>query len=111
MFAERDKHYPSRSRQTSLATAVTNFTKPVTNINFGPSRKLWKRDDYQNAAPSLTQSGRTAYLHSWKLFPSLTHMRMRIHKREKEKRGRGKRALKLPPVKCAISIISSRSLS
>ena len=32
------------------------------------------------------------------------HGRMRIHKREKEKRG-----LKLPPVKCAISIISSRS--
>ena len=37
MFAKRDKQYPSRSLQTSLATAVTNFTKPVTNINFGPS--------------------------------------------------------------------------
>ena len=37
MFAKRDKHYPSRSGQTSLATAVTNFTKPVTKINFGPS--------------------------------------------------------------------------
>ena len=38
MIAERDKHYPSRSGQTSLATAVINFTKPVTKINFGPGR-------------------------------------------------------------------------
>ena len=30
MLAERDKHYPSRSKQTSLAAAVTNITKPVT---------------------------------------------------------------------------------
>ena len=37
MFAERDKHYPSRSRQTSLATAVTKITKPVTKNNFGLS--------------------------------------------------------------------------
>ena len=37
MFAERDKHYPSRSGQTSLATAVTNITKPGTKNNFGPS--------------------------------------------------------------------------
>ena len=37
MFAERDKHYPSRSGQTSLATAVVNITKPVTKNNFGPS--------------------------------------------------------------------------
>ena len=37
MFAERDKYYPSRSGQTSLVTAVTNITKPVTKINFGPS--------------------------------------------------------------------------
>ena len=37
MFAECDKHYPSRSGQTSLATAVTNITKPVTKNNFGPS--------------------------------------------------------------------------
>ena len=37
MFAERDKHYPSKSRHTSLATAVTNITKPVTKNNFGPS--------------------------------------------------------------------------
>ena len=37
MFVKRDKHYPSRSGQTSLATAVTNFTKPVTKINFRPS--------------------------------------------------------------------------
>ena len=36
MLAERDKHYPSRSGQTSLATAVTNITKPVTKINFVP---------------------------------------------------------------------------
>ena len=28
MFAEHDKHYPSRSGQTSLATAITNITKP-----------------------------------------------------------------------------------
>ena len=40
IFAERDKHYPSRSGQTSLATAVPNFTKPVTKNNFGPSI-LW----------------------------------------------------------------------
>ena len=37
MFAKCDKHYPSRSRQTSLARAVINFTKPVTKNNFGPS--------------------------------------------------------------------------
>ena len=37
MFAERDKHYPSRSGQTSLATAIANITKPVTKNNFGPS--------------------------------------------------------------------------
>ena len=37
MFANYDKHYPSRSGQTSLATAVTNLTKPVTKNNFGPS--------------------------------------------------------------------------
>ena len=40
MFAECDKHYPSRSGQTSLATAVTNITKPVTNINFMPGTVL-----------------------------------------------------------------------
>ena len=40
MFAKCDKHYPSRSRQTSLATAVTQFTKPVGNINSGPSTSL-----------------------------------------------------------------------
>ena len=27
-FAKCDKHYPSRPGQTSLATAVANFTKP-----------------------------------------------------------------------------------
>ena len=37
MLAECDKHYPIRSGQTTLATAVTNFTKPVTKINCGPS--------------------------------------------------------------------------
>ena len=37
MFAKCDKHFPSRSGQTSLATAVTNFTKPVGKINSGPS--------------------------------------------------------------------------
>ena len=36
MLAESDKHYPSRSRQTSLATAVADFTKPVTKNYFGP---------------------------------------------------------------------------
>ena len=40
MFAERDKHYPSRSGQTSLATAAANITKPVTKNNFGPSTKI-----------------------------------------------------------------------
>ena len=34
MFAECDKHYPSRSGQTSLATAVANFTKPRTSHFF-----------------------------------------------------------------------------
>ena len=42
MFAERDKHYPSRSGQSSLATAVTNITKPVTKNNFGPSTYVKK---------------------------------------------------------------------
>ena len=37
MFAKCDKHHPSRSGQTSLATAVTKFTKPVTKNYFGPS--------------------------------------------------------------------------
>ena len=39
MFAERDLHYPSSSGQTRLATAVTNFTKPVTKNICGPSRE------------------------------------------------------------------------
>ena len=30
MFARHDKHYPINSWHNSLATAVTNFTKPVT---------------------------------------------------------------------------------
>ena len=33
-FAKCDKHYLSRFRQTSLATAVTNFTKPRTSHFF-----------------------------------------------------------------------------
>ena len=33
-IAKLDKRYPSRSWQTSLATVVTNITKPVTKINF-----------------------------------------------------------------------------
>ena len=40
MFAERDKHYPSRSGQTSLASAVPNFTKPVKKNNYRPS--IWQ---------------------------------------------------------------------
>ena len=40
MFVERDKHYPSSSGQASLATAITNITKPVTKIYFGPSTIL-----------------------------------------------------------------------
>ena len=33
-FPKCDKHYPSRSGQTSLATAVANFTKPRTSHFF-----------------------------------------------------------------------------
>ena len=42
MFAECDKHYPSRSGQTSLATSITNRnnTKPVTKNDFGPSNSI-----------------------------------------------------------------------
>ena len=54
MFAKRDKHYPSRSGQTSLATAETNFTKPITKINSGPSKvckhceAIWEMGCSQN---------------------------------------------------------------
>ena len=41
MFAERDKHFPSRSGQTGLAAAVTYITKPVTKNNFGPSTPFY----------------------------------------------------------------------
>ena len=34
MSTEHDKHYPSRSGQTSLATAIANFTKPRTSHFF-----------------------------------------------------------------------------
>ena len=41
-FAKCDKHYPSRFRQTSLATAVTNFTiitVPSDGIKRDPERE------------------------------------------------------------------------
>ena len=38
LFAECDKHYPSRSGQNSLARAVINITKPGTKNKFGLSR-------------------------------------------------------------------------
>ena len=38
-FAKCDKHYPSRSGQTSLATAVANFTKPCTSHFFDLCRE------------------------------------------------------------------------
>ena len=38
-FAKCDKHYPSRSGQTSLAKAVANFTKPRTSHFFDLCRK------------------------------------------------------------------------
>ena len=37
MFARHDKHYPINYGQNSLATAVTNFTKPVTKVYSGPN--------------------------------------------------------------------------
>ena len=40
MFAKRDKHYPRRSVQTSLAAAIAKFTKPVGKNYFGPSTQL-----------------------------------------------------------------------
>ena len=61
MFAERDKQYPSNSGQTSLATAVTNFIKPVTKINSGPSiqtrlEELWA-GDVDWVPPSVEEEG------------------------------------------------------
>ena len=41
MFPKRDKHYPSRSGQISLAAAIPKFTKPVTKNYFGPSKALY----------------------------------------------------------------------
>ena len=38
MFAKRDEHYPSKSEETNLATEATYFSKPVTKVNFGPSK-------------------------------------------------------------------------
>ena len=46
MFAKRDKHYPSRSGQTSLATAVTNLNKNVTKIDFGPRMSYISRSEH-----------------------------------------------------------------
>ena len=43
MFAEHNKHYPSRSGQTSLAKAIANITKPVTKNNFGPSSVIGQK--------------------------------------------------------------------
>ena len=40
LFARCDKHYPSRSGQTSLGTAVANFTKPRTSHFFDLCTKL-----------------------------------------------------------------------
>ena len=45
MFAGRDKHYPSRSKQTSLARAVTNITKPVMKNNFEAQYISQRADD------------------------------------------------------------------
>ena len=60
MFAERDKHYPSRSGQTSLATAVTNITKPVTKNNFVPSTKR-ERNMYCLCVPELSKVTKIEY--------------------------------------------------
>ena len=80
MFAERDKHYPSRSGQTSLATAVTNITKPVTKINFGPSiilLKLWY--NYWAHIPLLRQVCTTQFEKRALLF-QLTRMVPKLKK-------------------------------
>ena len=45
-FGKCDKHYPSRFRQTSLATAVTNFTKPRTSHFFGLC--IWGTEGWAN---------------------------------------------------------------
>ena len=44
-FAKCDKHYPSRSGQTSLATAVANFTIPRTSHFFDLciGKREWQR--------------------------------------------------------------------
>ena len=43
-FLKCDKHYPSRSGQTSLATAVANFTKPRTSHFFDLCRSHSRED-------------------------------------------------------------------
>ena len=44
-FAKCDKHYPSRSGQTSLATAVANFTKPRTSHFFDLCKARMEQTD------------------------------------------------------------------
>ena len=56
MFAKRDKHYPGRSGQTSVATAVTNITEPVTKMNSGPSTLT--------VSPNMFQFGLTLKKHA-----------------------------------------------
>ena len=68
-FAERDKHYPSRSGQTSLATAVTNITEPVTKNNFGPSKHCCPRDRPQPILPPCLPSPLPHSRHSRLLSP------------------------------------------
>ena len=60
MFAERDNHYPSRSGQTSLATAVTNFTRPRARSICGCSvlGPKWMLTEHDNRYPS--RSGQTS---------------------------------------------------
>ena len=53
MFAERDEHYPSRPGQTSVATAVTNITKPVTKNNFRPSTPLARNGNWPLRPPKF----------------------------------------------------------
>ena len=79
-FAERDKHYPSRSGQTSLATAGANFTKPRTSHFFGlcillirtvnHTFRLFRTllHDYvdRNTALVFLRTARALYAHAWK---------------------------------------------
>ena len=42
-YAKCDLHYPNRSGQTSLATAVANFTKPRTSHFFDLCTEIGKK--------------------------------------------------------------------